>query len=208
MVHKVKNIILATSNNGKFTEFKKIFLNNNSGVNIVSQEDYNVPSVEESGTTFAENAILKAKNACKYTGLPAIGDDSGLVVNVIGGEPGVFSSRYAGNTADAKENVNKLLDKLKSVSYEKRTATYCCVLSFLKDLNDPFPVITCGFWKGYILFRPIGGNGFGYDPVFHIPEKKMSVAQLNDDERILISHRGMAIKLLLSRLMGSSFGAY
>jgi len=191
-------VVLASSNPGKIKEFQEIF----SKINfiIMSQNNFNVPNADETGLTFIENAIIKARNACKYTNLPALADDSGLEVDILNGAPGIYTARFAGENASAEDHNNKLLAELKDVPKEKRTARFCCALVFMRHHLDPTPIISQAFWHGLILEKPDGKNGFGYDPIFYVPEKNLSAAKLNPEEKHQISHRGKALKKLLRQL--------
>jgi XTP/dITP diphosphohydrolase len=191
-------VVLASNNPGKLEEFKKIFAS--SGINITPQENFSVPEAEETGLTFIENAILKARNACKYTSLPSIADDSGLEVDALGGKPGIHSARFAGENATQEKYINKLLSCLKNAPKPKRTARFRCVLVYLQHAEDPSPIIAQGTWEGQILTEPAGWNGFGYDPIFFVPEQNCSAAQLSPEIKNKLSHRSKAINNLLHQL--------
>ena len=163
-------------------------------VELLSCNDIDIPDVEETGTTFVENAILKAKSAARATNLPSIADDSGIEVDYLNGRPGVWSARYAGVGASNKENNIKLLEELKDVPDDDRGACYRCVIVFMKNSEDPFPFIAQDSWRGSILEHQKGSNGFGYDPIFYLPNKGMTAAELNSTEKHRISHRGKALK--------------
>ena len=163
---------------------------------IVPQSAFNVTDADETGSTFVENAIIKARNAALHCNLSSIADDSGLVVDALNGAPGVTSARYAGVGASDHDNVLKLLDELKGVPDEQRTARFICVMVFMEHANDPFPVIAQGVWEGRILQRPVGANGFGYDPVFWVPEHNCASAELSADVKNSLSHRGQALRSL------------
>ena len=186
------NIVLATNNQGKIKEFKEIL--NNANINLVLQSEYNVPPVEETGTTFVENAIIKARNASKYTGLPAIADDSGLAVDCLNGQPGIYSARYSGKSATDKENNNKLLEAISKYPVEQRTARYWCVVAFMKYYEDPTPIICQNSWEGIITDNPRGTNGFGYDPCFYLPELNKTVAELPIEMKCKLNARGECIR--------------
>ena len=156
--------------------------------------------VAETGTTFVENAIIKARHAAKQTGLPAIADDSGLAVSALGGQPGVYSARYSGEDATDQTNIVKLLKVMADVPTQKRQAKFLCVLVFMRHEDDPTPIICQGEWHGHISTEQHGENGFGYDPVFWVDEKNCSSAQLSSEQKNLLSHRGKALKLLLAEL--------
>jgi len=193
-----RKIVLATSNQGKVKELKNLL----SGLNlkIIPQTDLKVTDAEETGLTFVENAILKARNACEQTGLAAIADDSGIEVDALLGAPGIYSARYAGTSANSQDNINKLLAELKEVPDEKRNARFRCVMVFLRHAKDPSPIIAEGAWEGLILKSASGSQGFGYDPVFFTPEHKCSAAEIAQIEKNKISHRGKALGKLLVKL--------
>ncbi len=184
-------IFLATKNQDKIKEFEQIL--SNSDVELVTCYDINIPDVEETGTTFVENAILKARSATKVTQLPSIADDSGIEVDFLNGRPGVKSARYASENASNKENNMKLLDELNDVPLENRGACYRCVIVFMRFFNDPFPFISHGSWRGRIHDKEVGLNGFGYDPLFYLPELNVTSAELASNEKHKISHRGRAL---------------
>jgi XTP/dITP diphosphohydrolase len=186
------NIVLASGNPGKIREIQAIL----KGHPIVPQSAFNVVDAEETGTTFVENAILKARNAALHCKLPAIADDSGLVVDALNGAPGVISARYAGVGASDQDNLDKLLRELEGVPDELRTARFICVMVFMKHANDPCPLIAQGAWEGRILDHKIGENGFGYDPVFWVPLQNCTSAELPAAVKNALSHRGQALKHL------------
>lgn len=190
------NIVLATSNSGKVKEFRKIL--NNSNINLVLQSEYNVPPVEETGTTFVENAIIKARNASKYTGLPAIADDSGLSVDCLNGQPGIYSARYSGEHATAQENNNKLIEEINKYPDKEKTARYWCVVVFMKYYDDPTPIICQDSWEGIITSNPRGNNGFGYDPCFYLPELGKTAAELPIETKCQLNARGRSIRQMVN----------
>jgi XTP/dITP diphosphohydrolase len=192
-------IVLASNNSGKIREFNELLSSYN--LQVVQQSEFGVEDAEETGLTFVENAILKARHASTRTNLPAIADDSGLVVDALQGAPGIYSARYAGEHGNAKANIQKLLADLKNIPDEKRTAYFYCTLVFMAHANDPTPLICQGKWHGYILNEPSGEKGFGYDPVFYVPQHKKSAAELPLDVKNKISHRGLALQSLLQALM-------
>lgn len=194
----MKKIVLATGNAGKVKELNHIL--ENVGFDVIAQTDLGVESVEETGLTFIENAILKARHAAKVTGLPALADDSGLSVNSLNGAPGIYSARYSGIDATDKKNLEKLLVDLKDIPAENRQATFNCALVFLRHAEDPVPLICYADWAGMIIDTPLGENGFGYDPIFFIPELNKTAAQMTKEEKHLHSHRGQALRILLSQL--------
>lgn len=165
-------------------------------VEIIPQNQFNLTSVEETGLTFVENAILKARHACTRSGLPALADDSGIVVDALQGEPGIYSARYAGKQASDEENVDKLLENLKDVASEDRGARFECAMAFMRYPGDPTPIIACGTWQGSIQFDPTGSNGFGYDPIFYVPNHGCSAAELDTPTKNSISHRALALAQL------------
>ena len=164
------------------------------------QTDFDVTEAEETGLTFIENAILKARHACHYSGLPAIADDSGLEVDALQGAPGIYSARYAGVGATDAENLSKLLKNMENVPEQERTARFQCLMVYMRHEHDPTPVICQGAWEGRILNQPVGDNGFGYDPVFFVPTENCSAAQLDAVVKNRLSHRGQALAQLVERL--------
>lgn len=194
----MKKIVLATGNQGKVKEMADLLAD--FGFDVVAQSDYNVSSVAETGTTFIENAIIKARHAAKETGLPAIADDSGLEVDFLKGAPGIYSARYAGEDASDLENLTKLLKEMEGVPAEQRTARFHCVLVLMKHENDPTPLVCHGAWEGTITTQAIGENGFGYDPVFWVEEDNCASAQLEPARKKQLSHRAQALKKLFAAL--------
>jgi len=192
----MKEIILASSNQGKVREINQLLTG--LDLHVQPQTEYGVPDIEETGLTFVENAILKARNAAQHTGLPAIADDSGIEVDALRGEPGIYSARYAGEGASDQANLEKLLTELGDLPEEKRTARFQCLMVYMRDANDPTPLICQGTWEGRILFEPRGENGFGYDPVFYVPTHDCSSAELAADIKNSLSHRGQALRKLLA----------
>lgn len=192
--------MLATGNPGKAKELSGLLAA--SGYEVVPQSDFGVPEAEETGLTFVENAILKARNAAAHTGLPAIADDSGLEVDALNGAPGIYSARYAGPGGDAGANIDKLLRAMEAIPDAERGARFHCVLVYLRHADDPSPVIAEGSWEGRILRARRGDGGFGYDPVFYVPTHDMSAAELEKAEKNRISHRGLALQGLHARLAG------
>jgi XTP/dITP diphosphohydrolase len=193
-----KKIVLATGNKGKVKELAAML--SGLGMEVLPQSDFGVTEVAETGSTFIENAIIKARHAAKQTGLPAIADDSGLAVDALGGQPGVYSSRYSGVGATDQSNIIKLLDVMTDIPLDKRHAKFLCVLVFMRHGDDPTPIICQGEWLGEITTKQQGENGFGYDPVFWVKEQNCSSAQLLPEQKNTFSHRGKALKLLLSQL--------
>jgi XTP/dITP diphosphohydrolase len=192
------SIVLASSNLGKIREIQAILQNDN----ILPQSQFNVLEAAETGSTFVENAIIKARNAAAHCGLPAIADDSGLVVDALNNAPGVISARYAGDGASDQANLDKVLWAMQDVPPEQRTARFICVMVYLKHANDPTPVIAQGVWEGRILTQAVGENGFGYDPIFWVDTHQCSSAQLAPDIKNSLSHRGQALQKLRLALTG------
>ncbi|HDV0904734.1 TPA: XTP/dITP diphosphatase [Vibrio fluvialis] len=194
----MKKIVLATGNQGKVREMADLLAD--FGFDVVAQSEFNVSEVAETGTTFIENAIIKARHAAKETGLPAIADDSGLEVDYLGGAPGVYSARYAGEDASDQQNLEKLLDAMKDVPEAQRSARFHCVLVLMRHENDPTPLVCHGKWEGRILTQAHGSNGFGYDPIFFVPEENCASAQLEAMRKKQLSHRGQALKKLFQAI--------
>ncbi|EKO3409816.1 XTP/dITP diphosphatase [Vibrio fluvialis] len=194
----MKKIVLATGNQGKVREMADLLAD--FGFDVVAQSEFNVSEVAETGTTFIENAIIKARHAAKETGLPAIADDSGLEVDYLGGAPGVYSARYAGEDASDQQNLEKLLDAMKDVPEAQRSARFHCVLVLMRHENDPTPLVCHGKWEGRILTQAHGSNGFGYDPIFFVPEENCASAQLEPVRKKQLSHRGQALKKLFQAI--------
>lgn len=185
--------MLASGNAGKLREFFRIL--GDAGFEIVPQSDYDVVDVPETGLTFVENAIIKARNASQQTGLPALADDSGIEVDALNGRPGIYSARYSGEGDDA--NNQKLLDEMKDVPDDKRTARFRCCIVYMRHAEDPSPLIADASWEGTIMHKLSGENGFGYDPLFFVPTHNTSSAELDADEKNAISHRGKALEQIL-----------
>jgi XTP/dITP diphosphohydrolase len=195
----MSTIVLATGNKGKVKELAHLLAEHQ--ISIVPQSDFNVSEVAETGTTFVENAIIKARHAAKITGLPAIADDSGLAVDALDGAPGVYSARYAGEDASDDDNTNKLLSALANVSDDKRSARFHCVLVYMHSAEDPTPLICHGVWEGSICREKLGEQGFGYDPVFWQADRQLTSAQLPRDIKNQLSHRGQALAQLVPLLL-------
>lgn len=189
-------IVLASSNPGKLAEIRDLL----AGWDVVPQSEFGFADVEETGLSFAENAIIKARHACLHSGLPAIADDSGLEVDALNGQPGIYSARYAGTNASDRENQEKLLDNLDQQT--QRCARFRCVIVFMQHQHDPSPVICSGRWDGEIAYIPQGDNGFGYDPVFIVPELGKTAAQLSPEEKNSRSHRAQALAELKQVIEG------
>lgn len=193
-----RRIVLASNNPGKVREFNQLLAG--SEFEVVPQSEFGVQEVEETGLTFVENAILKARNAAAHTGLAAIADDSGLEVDALNGAPGIYSARYAGAGANDQDNLEKLLAEIRDVPDEERSARFQCLMVFLRHADDPTPRIFQGTWEGRILHAPQGDNGFGYDPVFYVPGEQCSSAQLAPEVKNRLSHRGQALQQLVAAL--------
>ncbi|WP_202303262.1 XTP/dITP diphosphatase [Dryocola clanedunensis] len=194
----MQKVVLATGNAGKVRELADLL--QDFGLDVVAQTELGVESAEETGLTFIENAILKARHAAQITGLPALADDSGLAVDVLGGAPGIYSARYAGEDATDQQNLEKLLATLKDVPEEQRKAQFHCVLVYMRHAEDPTPLVFHGSWAGIITREAAGAGGFGYDPIFFVPSEGKTAAELTRDEKRAISHRGQALKLLLEAM--------
>ena len=193
-----RRLVLASGNAGKLAELRALL--GGDGLELVAQSDLGVDDIEETGLTFVENALLKARHAARGTGLPALADDSGLCVDALGGAPGLYSARYAGAHGDARANIAKLLDALADVPDARRTAHFHAVVVLLRHADDPQPIIAEGRWPGRILHAPRGDRGFGYDPVFLDPVHGSSAAELDPALKNRISHRGQALATLRARL--------
>jgi XTP/dITP diphosphohydrolase len=196
-----RQLILASGNRGKLAEFQQLL--QHVGFDVIPQTLKQVPEAEESGLSFVENAILKARNAAAFCGLPALADDSGIEVDALKGAPGIYSARFAGPGASDADNNHKLLDSLRDVPPAQRTARYRCVLVFMRYGADPSPLICEGAWEGVIVDTPRGDNGFGYDPFFFVPDQNATAAELLPELKNRISHRGVAMAKLLRALRES-----
>ena len=194
----MQKLVLASGNAGKLKEFQQLL--RDCDFEIVPQSSFDVPEADECGLSFIENAIIKARNACIYTGLPAIADDSGLAVDALNGAPGIYSARFAGKDATDSDNNQLLLEKLRLVPDALRSARFHCVLAFMRHENDPTPIICHGSWEGEIINNASGNHGFGYDPIFYVPERNCTSAELKKTDKNQISHRARAMALLLQTL--------
>ncbi|ERM13150.1 nucleoside-triphosphate diphosphatase [Pantoea ananatis BRT175] len=194
----MQKVVLATGNPGKVRELADLLAD--FGLDVVAQTELGVESAEETGLTFIENAILKARHAAQVTGLPAIADDSGLAVNALGGAPGIYSARYAGEDASDQQNLEKLLQALENTPDGQRQAQFHCVLVYLRHAADPTPLVFHGAWAGEITRTAAGEGGFGYDPVFWVPALGKTAAELTKAEKGKVSHRGKALTLLLEAM--------
>lgn len=197
MIEKAK-IVLASGNAGKVREFSTLLAD--LGWNVIPQDELKVVEAEETGLSFVENAILKARNAAEQTGLPALADDSGIVVDALQGQPGIYSARFGGTHGDNAANNAKLLREMQGVPVEQRTARFRCCIVFVRDAADPVPVIAEASWEGSILDAASGTEGFGYDPLFYVPTHDCSAAELDSAEKNRISHRGQALQILTGLL--------
>ena len=194
-------LVLASSNQGKLSEMRALL--DGLGIELVAQSAFGIGDAEETGTTFIENALLKARHAAAASGLPALGDDSGLCVDALGGAPGLYSARYAGAHGDSAANISKLLAALQGVPAAARTAHFHCSIVLLRSAGDPAPLVAEGRWSGSILETPLGGKGFGYDPVFLDPATGSSAAELDHATKNRLSHRGQALARLRRELGGT-----
>lgn len=191
-------IVLASNNKGKLRELGELLADHD--IELVPQGELDIPEAVEDGLSFVENAILKARHACALSGLPAIADDSGLEVDALRGAPGIHSARYAGTHGDDAANNRKLLEALREVPDEDRTARFQCVMVFMRHAKDPTPMVCQGSWEGRILREPRGENGFGYDPLFWVPDENATAAELPAGVKNALSHRGKALRELMRRL--------
>ena len=199
-------LILASSNQGKLAELRDLL--GDTDIDLHGQSEFGVEDADETGPTFIENAILKARHAARATGLPALGDDSGLCVDALNGAPGLYSARYSGVHGDNAANIAKLLDALRDVPEAKRSARFVCVLAMLRHADDPQPLVAEGVWEGRVLFAPRGDRGFGYDPVFFDPDvfgpgRGMGAAEIEASLKNRISHRGRALAQLRGILLAA-----
>jgi len=204
----MKKIVLASGNGGKLREFSAMFSRhfNDQPIEIIPQNQLNVREAEETGLSFVENAILKARNASRQTGLPALADDSGIEVDALNGAPGIYSARYAqrcgyqgAEQGDAANNA-MLLQALTGVASEQRSARFQCVLVYLRHADDPTPQVFQGSWEGRIVLQPDGNEGFGYDPLFYVDSEQCTAAALTKEQKNRISHRGVAMKKLMANI--------
>jgi XTP/dITP diphosphohydrolase len=193
-----RRIVLATGNPGKLREIREMLAE--FGPEILAQSDLGVPAAAESGTSFAANALIKARHAAAHAGLPAIADDSGLCVDVLGGAPGVHSARYAGSGADDRRNLERLLAEIARAGVMQPAARFHCAMAYVDSADDRQPIVVEARWEGYIVDTPAGANGFGYDPVFQVPTHGCTSAQLAPEVKNRISHRAQALGGLLAAL--------
>jgi XTP/dITP diphosphohydrolase len=195
-------VVLASGNPGKLREMAALL--DPIGLEILPQSRFNVPDALETGTSFAENALIKARNAARHTGMPALADDSGIEVDALDGAPGVYSARFAGAGATDEQNLELLIDKVIATGVARPAARFQCVIAYLHGPEDAAPIIARGTWHGYIVTPPRGGNGFGYDPVFFVPDHGCTSAQLAPQVKNRISHRGQAMQALLEQLLATT----
>jgi len=191
-------VVLASSNTGKLREFSELL--GTSGMKLARQSDFGIDPPPETGQTFLENALIKARNAARLTGLPAIADDSGIEVDALGGAPGVYSARFAGEGASDQANLDKLLRALEPIPESRRTARYRCIVVFVESADDPRPLVGDGTWEGHIIGERRGTGGFGYDPSFVPRGETRTVAEMTASEKHSQSHRGQALRAFLAQL--------
>ena len=200
-IYRGERIVLASNNAGKVREINQLLAEQE--IQIIPQREFGVPEAEETGLTFVENALIKARNAALHSDLPAIADDSGIEVDALQGAPGVYSARFAGPGSSDEDNNQRLLEALRDIPPEKRSARFQCVMVYLHHAEDPTPIICQGTWEGQILEAPRGEGGFGYDPLFLLTEKGCTSAELPPEEKNRLSHRGQALRRLLAALSES-----
>jgi len=198
MTNRPTTVVLASGNKGKLRELGAML--EKLDIEVRPQSDFAAPEAEETGLTFIENSIIKARNACIHSGLPSIADDSGIEVDALNGAPGIYSARYAGPGADDQQNNLKLVEALKNVPAEERTARYRACLVYMRHAEDPAPLIAEGVWEGLIIDTPRGEHGFGYDPYFLVPKWGKTGAELDAAHKNEISHRAKALGILLAKL--------
>ena len=194
--------VLASGNAGKLREFAQLFAD--LDWRLQAQSEFAVPAIAETGTTFVENAIIKARHAALYAARPALADDSGLMVDALDGAPGVYSARYAGVQASDHDNLCKLLDATRDLDDHARGCRFICVLVFMRAAEDPLPLIATGVWNGQLLRAPRGANGFGYDPIFFAPDQGCAAAELPSATKNVVSHRGQAMRALRAALQATA----
>jgi XTP/dITP diphosphohydrolase len=196
--HQGEKIVLASNNTGKVREINQLL--SDQHIQVIPQREFAIQDIEETGLSFVENAILKARHAAKQSGLAAIADDSGLEVDALKGAPGIYSARFAGTDCNDQNNNLKLLETMRDVPKEERSARFQCVMVYMRHADDPTPIICQGTWEGKILEEPSGDNGFGYDPLFFVPEQNCASAELSPEVKNQLSHRGQALRKLLAAL--------
>jgi len=197
---KLRRIVVATGNRGKLTEIRDVLAG--TGIELIAQSELGISDADETGATFVENALIKARHASRASGLPALGDDSGICVDALGGAPGLISARYAGPHGDSAANIAKLLGALEGIEDAQRSAHFHCTIVLLQSADDPAPLIAEGRWHGRILHAPRGTQGFGYDPIFFDPALGKGAAELDPDVKNRISHRGQALARLQTLIAG------
>jgi XTP/dITP diphosphohydrolase len=195
---KLRRLVVATGNRGKLAEIREVLAG--TGIELIAQSELGIADAEETGTTFVENALIKARHASRESGLPALGDDSGICVDALGGAPGLVSARYAGAHGDSAANIVKLLRALEGIEDAQRSAHFHCTIVLLRSADDPAPLLAEGRWHGRILHAPRGERGFGYDPIFFDPAFGKGAAELDPDMKNRISHRGQALARLREQL--------
>jgi len=194
----IKKIVLASNNPGKVREIGQLLAG--LDIEVMPQSDFNIPEIEETGLTFVENAILKARNAAELSNLPALADDSGIEVDALNGAPGIYSARFAGVGASDAQNLDKLLNELQALDGPVRSARFQCLMVLMTHATDPTPLICQGTWEGEIIDTPKGNNGFGYDPVFYVASEQCTSAELPAEKKNALSHRGQALNCVLKKL--------
>lgn len=194
MINK-KEVILASNNPGKAKEINALL--EDLSISVIPQSNLNVEEAEETGLTFVENALIKARNAAVHTNHPSIADDSGIEVPALNGAPGIYSARYAGVGASDEDNLYKLIEDIKELPEKARIAQFVCVMVYMRHANDPIPIISQGIWKGRLIIHPKGENGFGYDPIFFVPTHNCTSAELSPEIKNTLSHRGQALRKLV-----------
>ena len=196
--HQGERVVLASNNAGKVREINQLL--QNQQIQVIPQREFDIQDIEETGLTFVENAILKARHAAKESGLAAIADDSGLEVDALKGAPGIYSARFGGPGCNDQDNNNKLIESLRDVPEDERSAHFQCLMVYMRHADDPTPIICQGTWEGLIMLEPQGENGFGYDPLFFVPQENCTSAQLSPEIKNSLSHRGQALNKLLTAL--------
>ncbi len=191
-------LVLASNNPGKIREINAML--DDSRYRVISQSEFSVPEVEETGLGFVENALIKARHAAQYCPHPVIADDSGISVDALNGRPGIYSARFAGVGASDADNLQKLIAEITTLPEDERTAHFVCVIVYLRHADDPMPLIAEGIWSGVAITEPRGANGFGYDPMFYLPDRNCTSAELDADVKNTLSHRGQALRKLVSLL--------
>ena len=202
----INSLVIASGNGGKLKEFSRLTVP--LGLEVYPQSEFGIQSPEETGTTFVENALLKARHCARLSGRAALADDSGLCVDALGGAPGIYSARYSGEDGGDRANNEKLLSALTSVPAGQRGATFVCVIVMMRYADDPMPLIAQGRWRGTIASVPRGANGFGYDPLFEVPGMDLTAAQLSAGQKDSLSHRGQALQAFAAGLKADETGVF